>query len=123
MSTERVPHAAMDRRLSGGCLDDPDDAAAGRTRCVSMGIAWGYSGALDKVHSRVRKGLSGVRKEARTRRRNGRHEGGGRECRRGRTCADARAAMDCMTKGRRENSSRTPPVEPVRRGQCVASPL
>jgi hypothetical protein len=84
------------------------------------------------VHSMVQwyNGRSAVLKEARTRRRNGRHGGGGRERRRvrrrrGRPCADARATMDCTTKGRREYSSSTPPVDSVRRElpcsaeQCV----
>jgi hypothetical protein len=42
--TKRVPHAAMGRRV-WGCLDGLDDAAAGGTRGVRMGIPWGYSGA------------------------------------------------------------------------------
>jgi hypothetical protein len=56
-------------------------------------------------------------KEAHTRRSNGRRDGGRRARRRGcmRACAVARAAMDRTTKSRREYSSNTPPVEPVRR--------
>ena len=41
VSTERVPHAAMDRCL-GGCLDGPD-GATGRTRHVRASVSQGVT--------------------------------------------------------------------------------
>ncbi len=132
-STERVPHVAMDRR---GCLDGPDGATSS-TRHVRAERKQGApspgelkSGLAMQCGTRDRnRGApwyamrdSRALEEAHTRRRNGRNNGGRRgrwrrfRCWRGRRhhCADARAAMDRTTKSRREYSSSTPPVEPVR---------
>jgi hypothetical protein len=116
-------------RRGWGCLDGPESAMSS-TRHVraereegvpkgvhkgTQGVPMGYSRVLKgKLQSGIQALLEVVKgaphgtqgtKEAHTRR--GRWPG----C----PCADARAAMDRTTKSRREYSSSTPPVEPVRR--------